>query len=1285
VGGFTRLAYLEAPKSGWTRVALLLPQAATRYIAFRYLLYDGGPNGSNSDKVCLDGVQIVRHSAPTSGPIAYYPFNGNANDQSGNGNNGTVYGGAYLISDRFGNSGSAYRFDGSGYVSINNSASLQLGTYYTISAWFRVDARGPSDWMGIVSKAMASTDGYAGPRVMMVESSPGSGLINFMGGGSRLSYSLWYHAALVHNGSQMQWYLDGNKDGVAGPSHPSWSFSNANPVTFASQNGSYRTMRGAVDDVRIFARALSDQEIADLYHENGWNGNVPPPNPAPLSPANGLTGVSTSPTFSWNSSAGATSYRLQVSTSSSFTSLVLDQGGIAGTSYQVGALSYNTVYYWRVSAANASGTSAYSGTWFFSTVMTPPAPPVLTSPGDGAPGVSTTPVFTWNPSAGASSYHLQVSTSSSFIGLIVDQAGITATSYSSAILSSNTVHYWRVNASNAGGASGYSSTRSFTTLPAIPAVPVLLSPANGSTQVAANPVFSWNPSPGAASYSLEVSTSSGFGTLTINQTGIASTNYQAAGLGYSTAYYWRMKAENTAGGSSYSSTWSFTTAPVTIPTGTLQVLVSDAENWGNAGSGAIVQLFDASGSQVGSQTTNASSIATFSGIHSETVYSYTVYDQPVAGSPWSTYYYWGTKSGVVISAGQTTADHFIHNSPYAPAINAYNNATNAVINNSTVLIGTTIRIELVIKNPTYSGATSQSSSGRVILDRDRAAGYDFDRIGDYQSYATGEIRNVAFYYTPSDTGAYYYTECVTTSVSGNALLTDGSGWGGPLFTAVQGDIEAPGAPVNLAATPSGWQNGVSFTLDWTSPTDPSGVAAAWYKVGSVPVSATDGTRSTNKPMSVGATAEGGQNIFVWLEDGVGNKNHAARAVTMVYYDGTAPTGGTIAINGGGQSTSGLLVTLNSLGANDAGGSGLSQMSFSNDNSTWSAWEPVVATKASWNLSLYGGTSAAGTKIVYVRYADVAGNASAGFSDEISYEGSDVTAPGNPMSVTATPANWTNINPFSVDWVNPADPSGIAAVWYKRGVPPASSTDGTRTTAKPLVVPATAQGGQMVHLWLEDGSGNKNYANTATVQIFFDESAPTGGTIAINGGAASTSSLLVMLNSLGASDAGGSGLSQMRFSNDSFAWTSWESYTPTRAGWDLSSDGGGTAGGEKTVYAQYRDAAGNVSATTSDKIVYATTSVQLWNSGVPERLALHQNFPNPFNPTTVIRFDIPASSEVSLIVANVLGEEVAVLASGQKEPGSYGVQFEAARLPSGIYFYRLRVGDFVETRKLLLLR
>jgi len=90
--------------------------------------------------------------------------------------------------------------------------------------------------------------------------------------------------------------------------------------------------------------------------------------------------------------------------------------------------------------------------------------------------------------------------------------------------------------------------------------------------------------------------------------------------------------------------------------------------------------------------------------------------------------------------------------------------------------------------------------------------------------------------------------------------------------------------------------------------------------------------------------------------------------------------------------------------------------------------------------------------------------------------------------------------------------------------------------------------------------------------------------------------------------------------------------------------------------------------------------------------LEQNYPNPFNPTTIIKYDIVNSGNISLKVYDVLGNEVATLVNEEKQPGSYEVEFQSVRLgrssqqlASGIYFYQLRAGEFVQTKKMILLR
>lgn len=84
-------------------------------------------------------------------------------------------------------------------------------------------------------------------------------------------------------------------------------------------------------------------------------------------------------------------------------------------------------------------------------------------------------------------------------------------------------------------------------------------------------------------------------------------------------------------------------------------------------------------------------------------------------------------------------------------------------------------------------------------------------------------------------------------------------------------------------------------------------------------------------------------------------------------------------------------------------------------------------------------------------------------------------------------------------------------------------------------------------------------------------------------------------------------------------------------------------------------------------------------------ALLQNFPNPFNPTTVVSYQLPVASTVRLVVYDLLGREVATLVNGLQQPGQHSVQFNAAHLSSGVYLCRLTAGTFTATRKLMLVR
>ncbi|MCF8239873.1 MAG: T9SS type A sorting domain-containing protein [Melioribacteraceae bacterium] len=124
------------------------------------------------------------------------------------------------------------------------------------------------------------------------------------------------------------------------------------------------------------------------------------------------------------------------------------------------------------------------------------------------------------------------------------------------------------------------------------------------------------------------------------------------------------------------------------------------------------------------------------------------------------------------------------------------------------------------------------------------------------------------------------------------------------------------------------------------------------------------------------------------------------------------------------------------------------------------------------------------------------------------------------------------------------------------------------------------------------------------------------------------------------------------------------------------------------------------------IVYGDTalvvSVNDDNEYLAKEFKLYQNYPNPFNPTTKIKYTIPTVERnavslkknkrfgkshynVSLRVYSILGEEITTLVNEAKQPGTYEVEFDAAKLPSGVYFYRLNAGDYSETKKMILIR
>ncbi|PIP69109.1 hypothetical protein CO033_00450 [Candidatus Nomurabacteria bacterium CG_4_9_14_0_2_um_filter_32_10] len=92
-----------------------------------------------------------------------------------------------------------------------------------------------------------------------------------------------------------------------------------------------------------------------------------------------------------------------------------------------------------------------------------------------------------------------------------------------------------------------------------------------------------------------------------------------------------------------------------------------------------------------------------------------------------------------------------------------------------------------------------------------------------------------------------------------------------------------------------------------------------------------------------------------------------------------------------------------------------------------------------------------------------------------------------------------------------------------------------------------------------------------------------------------------------------------------------------------------------------------------------------NETIPTEFALSQNYPNPFNPSTTINYKIPTNYFVNLKIYDILGNEIAILVNEEKTAGSYSVNFNATNLPSGTYIYKITAGNFIETKKMVLMK
>jgi hypothetical protein len=217
-------------------------------------------------------AQNVPNYVPTNGLVGWWPFNGNANDESGNGNNGTVNG-ATLTADRNGKANCAYDFNGiNQFISINNSNSIQNIDTISLSIWLRV--RNYYNWGGnsyfpILCKTNNSS--YFGYYNVEFNPSGPNSFINMRGSYNadfKKDLETWYHLVVVNNQSNVKYYINGKSIGTFNCVNQAGGIGLAKNLPLEIGRdvaGAPKYSNGQLDDIAIYKRALTQQEITALY------------------------------------------------------------------------------------------------------------------------------------------------------------------------------------------------------------------------------------------------------------------------------------------------------------------------------------------------------------------------------------------------------------------------------------------------------------------------------------------------------------------------------------------------------------------------------------------------------------------------------------------------------------------------------------------------------------------------------------------------------------------------------------------------------------------------------------------------------------------------------------------------------------------------------------------------------------------------------------------------------------------------------------------------------------
>jgi outer membrane protein assembly factor BamB len=1085
----------------------------------------------------------------------------------------------------------------------------------------------------------------------------------------------------------------------------------------------------------------------DSYSSYSWNvtaynngGSTPTPNnwsfvtrqapPVLISPTTGERNVNPSNTvFIWSKVPRVSNYELQIASSNLFTldSFVLS-GTFSDTTLAVADLNYDKVYYWRVRSLGNDETSAWSTIRSFRTIIEKPGPFVLTSPINDSKDINTTTLFTWSESPRASGYTVM------FYESLTSESPVLVHSLSSievtvSELNNFTTYFWTVSAENEGGVSEAAEKWSFRTRLETPKPNT---PADGSVSVSRYARLGWGGVYGAANYEVQIANDLGFIDLvrTVEST---DTSVTMSRLESGKTYYWRVRAVNMNSKSPYSSAFVMTT-------GSSMMNISESMlDFGKSGRSEIVDRF-VRVSNTGTDTLFIESI-----ISSLENFSLSVQKLVIAPAKWVDVQIRfqsdviGKYEGILTFRDESDVTKVVNLKAFVGAVNLSFSAS--PLNVGSVKIGELKRVNVTLQNTGNDTLriTSVVSTSNAFASKLRSltllpGASEVEEISFAPTLNSGSTGKIIYRQgsTRSDTlHLFGNTVPIATPLSDRRIVLGRFDARHRLNISGSGSIDPDGQSLMYKWVDSRTREVLSMQRDLDMEFS---VGTRFLRLivedemnardsSSVRVDILSFTNELSASVMAGFTAFGDSSGYqLYVGDGLFTPGVGSTVVRMSK-------------------------ELNPLFTLTVPQSLRTAVSVSSDSMVFITNGPNLSGFTSFGLELWGSKGLAATATatptidqkrsrIYVGvsnrnflafnyltgvnswafFADAPISASAVITrdDKLIFPTQRGTLYGFDLTRSLSGNNiqptWVTNFPDSIIHAPAIDATDNIVVGTTKGSLlklffgsaglvsnrwDAKVCDGI--TASPVIDSAGAiyvVCKESILIKVDPVTGDRIWTFTVGGTVLSTPAISDYGTIYV----ATTTGLLYALDAESGSerwmyDNKGIGI------RSDLLHVSGTTYLGTMNGKLLAFyDNGGKGNGslqkssghdsvlDEPSFPQWGTFMGNVRRTGYASDTPSLVSIEnTLEPGLPTRTTLSQSYPNPFNPSTVVGFQLSVAGSARLIVYDLLGRQVAVLVNGTMPAGRHQVTFDAAGLASGVYLVRLEAGGEVFTRRMTLLK